>query len=59
MFSPQTFGFLIELSQNNTREWFKQNQPRYEAEVRSPALQFIEAMQGPVLALSPNRNAIV
>ena len=58
MFSPQTFGFLIELSQNNTREWFKQNQPRYEAEVRSPALQFIEAMQGPILALSPRFTAV-
>ncbi|MDP5144886.1 DUF2461 domain-containing protein [Shewanella sp. ULN5] len=58
MFSPQTFGFLTELSQNNDRDWFKQNQPRYEALVRGPALQFIEAMQGPVSALSPRFTAV-
>jgi len=58
MFSPASFDFLNELSVNNDREWFKANQPRYEQQVRTPALQFIEAMQPSVLALSPRLTAV-
>ena len=50
MFSEATFGFLAELSANNNRAWFEANKPRYEALVREPALDFIEAM-GPQLAV--------
>lgn len=58
MFSPASFDFLNELSVNNDREWFKANQTRYEQQVRTPALQFIEAMQPSVLALSPRLTAV-
>lgn len=43
-FSKQAIELLIELSENNEREWFKQNQARYEAQVREPALAFIRAV---------------
>ncbi|WP_434930098.1 DUF2461 domain-containing protein [Shewanella sp. HL-SH5] len=58
MFTRCSFQFLTELNQHNDRDWFKANQPRYEAQVRTPALQFIEAMQGPILSLSPRFNAV-
>jgi uncharacterized protein (TIGR02453 family) len=40
-FSPALFKFLRDLKANNSREWFKANKPRYEEEVRQPALRFI------------------
>ena len=48
MFTKATFSFLDELTNNNNREWFETNKPRYELLVRAPALEFIEQM-GPVL----------
>jgi uncharacterized protein (TIGR02453 family) len=41
-FSPQLFGFLRDLADNNDREWFAANKSRYVAEVQEPALAFIE-----------------
>lgn len=40
-FTPELFGFLKELKENNDRVWFKKNQDRYEQAVRQPALDFI------------------
>lgn len=40
-FTARFFEFFEELSRNNNREWFAQNQPRYEREVRDPMLAFI------------------
>lgn len=48
MFTKDTFKFLDELAADNNRAWFEANKPRYEAVVREPTLDFIEAM-GPVL----------
>ena len=48
-FSPEIFGFLVELGLNNEREWFNANKQRYEDAVREPALEFIRQM-GPHLA---------
>ena len=48
MFSKATLAFLDELGTNNNRAWFDENKARYEALVREPALDFIDAM-GPVL----------
>lgn len=39
--TTKTFKFLKELAANNKREWFLENKPRYEAEVRDPALRLI------------------
>ncbi|GGQ26486.1 DUF2461 domain-containing protein [Shewanella litoralis] len=58
MFSLQSFDFLHQLANNNDREWFKANQNDYEDQVRTPALQYIEAMQGSILALSPRFTAV-
>ncbi|MGS0690882.1 DUF2461 domain-containing protein [Shewanella sp. 0m-4] len=58
VFTPECFDFLNELSVNNDREWFKANQARYEDNVRTPALTFIEMMQPHILALSPRLTAV-
>ncbi|MEO1498160.1 MAG: DUF2461 domain-containing protein [Planctomycetota bacterium] len=46
--------FFEELSHNNHKRWFDANKPRYEAEVREPALAFIEAMGKPLKKISPH-----
>ncbi|RKF13252.1 DUF2461 domain-containing protein [Alginatibacterium sediminis] len=58
MFIKDTFSFLAELENNNQREWFKENQERYEAQVRSPALAFIETIRPQILDLSPRLTAV-
>lgn len=58
MFDQHCLGFLRQLEQNNNREWFKANQTQYEAQVRSPALQFIENMSPHIAQLSPRLNAV-
>ncbi len=40
-FTPALFSFLRDLAANNNREWFAENKPRYEANVKDPALRFI------------------
>jgi len=52
-FSPPTVAFLTELSNNNNREWFKENKSRYEELVLDPALHFIQSMQDPLAAIAP------
>ncbi len=53
MFTKSTFDFLDELAINNNRAWFESNKPRYEALVREPALDFIEAMEPLLAKFSP------
>ncbi|MFK7859820.1 MAG: DUF2461 domain-containing protein [Granulosicoccus sp.] len=53
MFPKQTIRFLKQLSANNNREWFAENKQRYEDEVRSPALHFIESVQPALTRVSP------
>lgn len=53
MFPKKTIRFLKELSSNNNRDWFALNKTRYEDEVRTPALNFIDAMEPSVKRLSP------
>lgn len=43
-FPKQTITYLRQLAKNNNRTWFNENKQRYEDLVRSPALNFIEAM---------------
>lgn len=57
-FSQDSMVFLQRLALNNSREWFKAHQVEYESLVRTPALYFIEQMQGPILALSPRLTAV-
>lgn len=57
-FTDAMWQFLVELSQNNDRDWFNANKQRYEDAVRGPALAFIRAM-GPRLAeIAPALQAI-
>lgn len=56
-FTPHLFTFLKELEANNERPWFKENQERYEAVVRQPALDFITDFAEPLQAISPHFNA--
>lgn len=57
MFSKATFKFLDELAANNNREWFEANKPRYEALVRAPAIEFIEAMAPGLEGFAPHFRA--
>ncbi|MDX8399883.1 MAG: DUF2461 domain-containing protein [Gallionellaceae bacterium] len=57
MFSKATFSFLDELAANNNRAWFEENKPRYEALVREPALDFIEAMEPALRTFAPRFRA--
>lgn len=43
-FPAETQQFLRELRENNTREWFAANKPRYDEFVKAPALQWVAAM---------------
>ena len=42
---PQNaLSFLKEIERNNNRPWFQENKSRYEDLIRTPSLDFIEAM---------------
>lgn len=51
------FKFFKELKENNNREWFGDNKPRYLEEVVEPSIAFIEAvapkLEKPRLTLLP------
>jgi uncharacterized protein (TIGR02453 family) len=57
MFSRATFRFLDELAANNNRAWFEANKARYEAEVRGPALDFIDSMAPALASFAPEFRA--
>ncbi|NKC12724.1 MAG: TIGR02453 family protein [Gammaproteobacteria bacterium] len=58
LFTPSTFTFLEQLAANNEKSWFETNKERYEANVRTPALLFIEAMGEPLKRISDEFPAI-
>src|SRR5258708_144587 len=53
-FTPGLFDFLRQLKRHNDRKWFQENKARYEADVRDPALQFIEAIGPGLRKISPH-----
>jgi len=55
---PELFRFFAELARNNRREWFERNKPRYEADVKQPALRFISDFAAPLARISPHFQAI-
>ena len=57
MFSKKTQTFLKDLANNNNRDWFNANKHRYEDEVRTPAIEFIEAMAPALHKVSPYFDA--
>lgn len=57
-FPETTIGFLTELANNNNRDWFNDNKPRYEATVLAPAMDFIHAMAEPLSRISTHYTAL-
>lgn len=57
-FGPDTIKFLKQLANNNNREWFADNKPRYEQCVVDPAFQFISAMGEELQSISAYFEAI-
>ena len=57
-FTPELFGFLRELAENNDRDWFKANKKRYENHVKGAALQFIADFDPHLRGISTNFRAI-
>jgi len=53
-FYPDTFEFLQQISKNNNKAWFDENREKYEYQVRTPALEFIEAFAFNLSRLSPH-----
>ena len=56
-FGPDLYGFLIELSINNNRDWFAENKDFYESAAKQPMLDFIEAFAPKLASISPNFRA--
>jgi uncharacterized protein (TIGR02453 family) len=52
IFTPPLFAFFDELAQNNRKDWFEANRPRFEEDVKKPMLRFIEAMVAPLSEIS-------
>jgi len=57
-FNPATFTFLDTLHANNNRVWFDEHRQDYEDAVRSPALDFINAMADDIADISPHFCAV-
>ena len=58
VFKPETLQFLRELKENNNRDWFNENKPRYEEQVLDIALNFIQSMQAPLKQIAPHFTAV-
>jgi uncharacterized protein (TIGR02453 family) len=43
-FSPEIKDFFLDLKKNNNKEWFDENRPFYEKEIRDTAKSFISEM---------------
>jgi uncharacterized protein (TIGR02453 family) len=46
------------LQNNNNRDWFNENKPRYEEDVLDVALNFIQSMHDPLQEFAPHFTAI-
>lgn len=56
-FPKDTIEFLCDLSDNNTRDWFAANKERYEQSFLAPSLEFISAVEKPLLRVAPMLEA--
>jgi len=61
-FTPTTLRFLRSLKRNNNRDWFKARKDQYEASVREPMIEVINALAAdfrrfaPELVASPQKS---
>ncbi len=53
-FSDEFFEFFSELTQNNNREWFQANKPRYQEAVLGQLSAFVSAIQPRLEKISPH-----
>jgi uncharacterized protein (TIGR02453 family) len=53
----ELFDFFLELKQNNSKEWFRDNKERYEHMVRLPLQRFIMDFEQPLRRISPHFRA--
>ena len=51
-FTREAFGFLVDLSHNNNKEWFLENKGRFEKHLRDPFLALIGDLVTPVRGIS-------
>ena len=56
-FTSATFRFLEQLAVHNDKAWFEQHKAEYEDCVRTPALDYIEAMAPRLAAFAPEFRA--
>ena len=56
-FTPRTFKYLRDIKTNNERTWFHENKPRFEDEIKNPALKFILDFGQPLMKISPHFRA--
>ena len=56
--TPDLFAFLVDLKQNNNRDWFNDNKSRYEQNVKEPLLDLIADFSPFLAEISPHFRAI-
>jgi uncharacterized protein (TIGR02453 family) len=56
MLQENLLQFLYELSQNNNRDWFEKNKPRYQKEVKKPFEAFVDAVIDELKTFEPDFN---
>ncbi len=56
-FSPALFSFLRGLAADNDKAWFEEHRSEYDANVKEPALDFIEAFRPRLHSISPHFEA--
>ncbi|MEZ5593468.1 MAG: DUF2461 domain-containing protein [Gammaproteobacteria bacterium] len=52
-FPSDAFTFLRELAENNNRDWFNANKPRYQDHILAPMSRFIRAIAPHLYRISP------
>jgi len=57
MLTEQSLQFLYELSQNNNRDWFEKNKPRYEQVLKKPFEETVDALIERMRAFEPQFEA--
>lgn len=53
-FTEQAFDFLEELEHRNTRDWFEENKPTYERELKARMMEVIEAINARLVDVAPD-----
>ena len=52
-FSEQTFRFLVENRQHNSREWYHAHKTEYQQYVLAPLMELVEQLRPTVLSIDP------